>query len=337
MNIKGTIYEEFYDDLYLPDTKIRFLEETYFGKEATKQTILYNFRKSAHTERKFKKDLCILNIEEINDVAEGLGYTSENTIRTALSYFSTYVDWCIVNKLRGSHEDNINNITIFAATQDLSKFTSKIKNKNKYVTKEEVYRLTDSLVNHIDKAIMLGIYESISGKEMYELRSLIIENVDFNTNRVILTSSDDSMRVITISDKLKHILKYANSQKEYIKGNGKLTSRNAPIMLIKNDYILRTQERKDTKKDDMMDYHTLSQKFYQLKQYTDYKFITPQSLRDSGAMNRVLELTKERGLSEPNDEIFNILQLPSEYNYSRMQIFDLKKKFDLATSLKSFK
>jgi integrase len=337
MNIKNTIYKKFYNKLYNPELKIEFIEDVYPDNESTKKTILNNFKKSAKSERKFDKDLCIMNMDEINDVAEGLGYITENTIQSALSFFSRYVDWCILNEKRGGYENNINDISIFMTTQNLSKFISRIKNKHRYLTKEEMYRAVDRAYNFVDKAILLGLYEGIAGKQLYELRSLKIEDINFDTNKVELIDVEENKRIITISDKLKYIFRYANSQSEYFIANG--ASRYAKKEeMAKSPYIIKSLNRKVNNNNEMVDRMSISLKIIRLKKYLGfgYDYITPQTIQDSGQINRVIELTKQHGLKEPTKAIFDILMLPEEYNLSEMQIYNLRQKFKIATNLKNF-
>lgn len=336
MQIKDTIYEVFYDDIYNADMKIEFIENRYPFVEATKKTILNNFRKVAILESKFDKDLSLFSIKDIQEVAEVLGYASTNAIQSAISYFSAYTDWCIDTAKRGKNENGVNDFAIFLATHDMSKYVSKFKVKNRYLTKEEIYDAVDNLVNFSDKAIFLSLYEGIGGEKLHELTSMVIENVNFDANKVILTDINGDERLKNISDKLKYILSYANTQNEYLRGNGTVTSIRTKSLFADSPYIIKTLDRNNNA-GKMMKYSTLSQKVVTLKKYIGYDFITPKSLEDSGAINRVLELTEERGLDIPNDDIFDILQLPEEYNYSNMQIYSLKQKFHLATNIKDFK
>lgn len=330
-NIKNTIYEEFYDDLYHPDLKIRFVEENYPNSEMTKRTVLNDFRKSAIVEKIFDKDLCIMNINEINEVAKILGYITINTIQAALSRFSVYTDYCIANRLRGSYENNINNVAIFMKTQDLSKFIAKLKNMYRYITREEIYDAVDLLTSYIDKALLLAPYEGIAGEKLYELTSLTKDDINFDTNQVTLTDVDGKKRTKTISNKLVNILKYASSEKEYISANT-----NRKRLLTCTPYIIRSVENSNVTTKGVMAYSSLSSKFNKIKRTTGLNHVTPQSIQDSGQINRVIELTKQYNLSEPTDDIFKILQRPDEYNLSTNQYYNLKQKYKIATSLKEF-
>lgn len=331
------LYEEYADDLYNPDLKFRFLEENYPNRPETQLTIIYNFIKAARVEKIYDKDLCTFNTEEINELVESLGYTTENTIRAALSYFSTYVNWCMLHSMRGDYETGINDFEIFINTQDLSKFTSRIKNKNRYITKEEMGYALEALNNPIDQAILLGIYEGIFGEELYELRTLKKEgSINFETNQVTLVNLDGSKRTKTISQELADIFQDAINQQVYLVANGEETKvKNKVRALAKSEYIIRPIS-KGTNSHEMMEYSAIVGRFITIKKYAGLEYVTPQSLFDSGAINRVVELTKEKGLDKPTDEIFKILQQPDEYNLSHNELYNFKKKYKLATELKNF-
>lgn len=342
MKFRDTIYEEYYNDLYNADMKIQFIEEKYPEKAATKLTILNNFRKAGIIEKQLDKDLCIFSIKDIFELAGSLAYASENTIRGALSFFVNYTDWCIENGQRGTNENGVNDFNIFVSTQELSQFVSRLKVEHRYITKDEVIHIVDNLENFIDKAIVLGLYEGIGGEKLHELISLkrnIIEDENFNNNNIIeLVNLNGEMRTKTISNKLKYILKYASLQKTYLIGNGYTKRKIAEVYLVDSEYIIRTTNSTNNRNfGNMVGYPTMTQRMQRIKAYTGYDFITAKSIEDSGAINRVLELTKERGLEEPNDEIFSTLRQSDEFNYSDMQIHSLKQKFHLATDVKDFK
>ena len=330
-NIKDTVYENFYDDLYHPDLKIRFIEENYPNSEMTKRTVLYDFRKSAVVEKIFDKDICIMNINEINEVAKILGYITINAVQASLSRFSVYIDWCMSNGLRGGYENNTNNVAIFMKTQDLSKFVAKLKNSYRYITKKEIYDAVDILKNYVDKALLLAPYDGIAGEKLCELTTLTKDNINFDTSQVTLTDADGKRRTKFISKKLIHILNYADSQEEYVAFN---TSRKRT--LAKTPYIIRSVENSNVGTKGVVSYSSLCSKLSKIRKVTGLNHITIQSIQDSGQINRVIELTKQYNLPKPTDDIFRILQRPDEYNLSMNQYYNLKQKYKIATSLKNF-
>ncbi len=331
-----TIYEGFYEKIYHPELKIKFLEDNY-SDDGTRKVILYIFVKSAIVERMHNKDLCVFNSEEILDLAKRLDYTSLNSLQVAFSYFTVYVDWCIMNELRGNYNE-INDVEIFVQTQDLSQFLSKLKIRNMYLTEEELQDLVNSLVNFQDKFYIQAIYEGIDGKEMYELRSLTLNDIDMNKNTVALTNLDGSVRIKNISGELKSMSLFANEEKFYVANNGMPSpSRRIfkPKKLADTKYILRPVHGVGMEYDDIMKLGTAYQKIVKIRDYIDYPFVSINSIRSSGMINRVTQLTKEKGLTEPTAEIFNTLKLPEEYNLSVNSVYKLIDKYKLVKSLKT--
>lgn len=331
------IIEQYRDKLYNPDVKFEFVQKNYPGNIETQQTIIINFTKAALIEKLYDKDLCVFNIDEIRELVESLGYATENTIRVALSYFSSYVDWCIAENRRGDYGTHSNDFDLFIATQDLSEFVSKIQTENRYITKEELKYSIAALNNPIDQAMFLAIYEGIFGEKMHELRSLKKEgSIDFKTRKVTLVNLDGSKRTKTISQELADIFQDAINQQVYLVANGEETKvKNKVRALAKSEYIIRPIS-KGTNSHEMMEYSAIVGRFITIKKYAGLEYVTPQSLFDSGAINRVVELTKEKGLDKPTDEIFKILQQPDEYNLSHNELYNFKKKYKLATELKNF-
>ena len=334
---EDTIYEGFYEKIYHPELKIKFLEENY-SDNSTRRVILYIFVKSATVERSFGKDLCVFNSEEILDLARRMDYSSLNSLQVAFSYFTVYVDWCISNNLRGSHNE-ANDIEIFIQTQDLSQFISKIKIENMYLTEEELQDLVNSLVNYQDKFYIQAIYEGIGGEEMHEIRSLTINDIDMENNIAKLIALDSATREKIISDEFKNIAFFANEEKEYITNNGmeSPSGRNfKPKKLANTKYILRPVHGVGMDYNDIMKLGTFHQKMVKIRRYIEYPFVSIQSIADSGMIHRIIHLTEKHGLTEPTSEIFHMIGHPNEYNLSINSIYKLMDKYKLAISLKNF-
>lgn len=327
MYIKDTIYESYYDDMYNPDLKIKFLEETQTS-ENTKKVILSLFRKIAIIEYMLNKDICVFNLHEINEMVEALGYVSIDTIRVSLSHISSYIKWCIANDLRGSHE-HVNNVEVFLDTQDLSQFITKVKNKNMYITEEKLYREVSELYNFVDRAIFIALFEGIGGEELYELRSLQLKNIDFQNKTIHLVDKDGSTRIKNVSYKLIDVLIDANKQDKYYQNNGE---RDRQTNLKESPYIIKPADRASN--DIMINYSTIHTRFKRSKMQVGLEYVTPSSLHDSGAINRAFELAKEAKLDEPNDEIWQLIQQPAEYNLSDSQLYRLVKKYEYLKTIK---
>lgn len=329
------VYKGFYNDLYNPDLKIKFIKESY-PNEDTKIFIFYIFKKSASTENFYNKDVCVFNSDEILDLVRRLNYNTQNALESAMSVFATYVDWCIANDFRGKYENNINDFELFIKTQDLSQFLSKLRAKNRYLTKEEVHDMVDYLYNFQDKATILAMYEGILGESAHELRLLTTKDIDIKSSTVKLIDADGTIRTKKISSKLVGILLNASEETEYYQDNGEAISKSTSVRkLAETPYVIKPV-RRGYNNDEPLGYGSFSQRIVRIKKYVEYPFITASTLYNSGAINRVLEITDRLGLKEPNDEVFRVLKLDTEYNMSDGAIYRLKQTFQLANSLKEF-
>lgn len=356
------LYDKFYDKVYNPDLKIKFVEENYNIYDSTGTTLLNMFARSRYTEEAFNKDLCTFDFKEIDDVIKSLGYVTENTIQSTLSFFARYTDWCMINKYRGSYEDGMNNFSIFMATQDLSNFIPKSDAAYRYITEKEISFMIYNLVNPLDQAIILGLYEGIAGEELHELRSLKLKNINFDTNEVILFDLNGDKRKKKISNRLKDILKLADKQTEYMPANGTVSSSLILRQLYESPYVIRSVIKHTSDSDgytkEPMNYYSLLSRIGNIRswivgeydpdiektfKFLGYGFITPRSLQDSGAINLAVKIAKERGMkelitekNEASHRVFKEVAKPENYNLSPVQVTSLKKKYKIANKYKDF-
>lgn len=254
------------DKLYNPELKIAYLKD-YDGTEGSKRTIYFEFINSGRIEKQYNKDLYAFNDVEISNLLRSIGFSSDMTIRRALSTYKNYVDWCILNGQRGKYESGVNYIEIFQNKADLTRYISNRKVRNKILSKSEIEDVIDALVNPVDKALIYSFYNLIGGKAAYEIRSLKKSDIDA-TNRIIkLTNEDGNIRYFKPDERLLNLLLSAAEQEKYIIGNGRIVWKGKEpgvYDLSYTDYVFRRvyDNRID---DDMMSYATLNQKFQSIK------------------------------------------------------------------------
>lgn len=328
------------DRLYQPELKLAFLKN-FDGEESTKSIMLYDFYKSAKIERQYNKDLYAFFDDEIDDLLLSIGSDNISSINRIVSVYKDYINWCIREGQRGKYENGENRMEIFQATKNMSKYISNKRVKNKFLTKEELDDLINYLVNPMDQAFVLAIYEFIAGEQLYELRSLRMEDVDVENKKVKITDIDGNTRVQNISSKLVQLLQEANETKTYISKNGETDlndSRNTR-KLSESGYIIRSLARKSNE-NEMMPYGSLSQKMVRIKKYTGYDFITANSLQDTRVIHEIMDVTNALGLSNPSNKAYKIAinNIYEQYKVqlSETQIFHIKQKCEQAIALKNF-
>lgn len=329
------------NELYNEILKEAYLN-SYEGLESTKTTIYHEFKKSSKVEKQYDKDLYAFNNNEIEDLLYTLKCDNIISISRTLSIFKQYVNWCIINGQRGIYENGENRIEVFQRTEDVSKYVSNKKVKNKYLSKWEFQDLVNILVNPVDQALLYCLYEFIGGEKVAEIRNLKIGDIDEDNRLVTLIGNNGQKRVQKISLKLIELLKETNETMEYISNNGiEGDSKKGYINPLNpiSDYIFRVLSRRDNKNEPVA-YFAIINKINNIKKYTGYDFITTNSIRETRIMHEIADKMEEDGLIVADDDVFMYVAEKIKQDYgielSHMQIYSLKQKFTHASSLKDF-
>lgn len=327
--------------LYNPELKLAYIQ-AHKGKEGTKRIMYFEFINSAKVEKQYNKDLYAFNDLEVSDLLRSIGLSSDMSIQKTLSIYKDYVNWCIVNGQRGKYENGINYVEVFQKNEDVAKYISNRKVRNRILTKREVHDVIDILVNPIDQALIYSFYSLIGGKGAYEIRSLQRKNIDTESNIITLVADEGGKTRKHLADSklIKHLIE-ANNQQEYIFNNGEEIGNGYKMTkeLASNDYVFRTIKQASME-GDMVSYGTINQKFVRIKKYTGYDFISPKSLRDSRLIHRVVDITEEKGLYVADNEVFNKLNEELEEKYdiklSPIQMYNLKQLYEKVIGIKTF-
>lgn len=327
--------------LYNNHIKLEYAE-TQILDEGTRTTVLYEFFKIAEVEEELDKDVYAFNDIEIADLLKTMRRSSVMSIRKTLSILNDYVKWCILNGKRGSFENNINYVDIFIKTEsDLDKYVSNRKLYNKILNKEEFNYLLNIPVNPSDEAILLCLYEFIGGEELYELRSIEMNNIDRETNTIKLISKDGNIRKSKISNRLINLLEEVNEEKIYLINNGEVNRLGNIVenKLAESNFVFKSVQRMDNDFQ-MMQYQTILNRIKMIRKFVDYKYITANSIRETRIIHEILDLTSEKNLYEPNDTIYSevVGKLKSDYEIelSPMQVYGIKQKVKQIVNIKEF-
>lgn len=329
--------------LFNKELKMAYIEN-FFGEENTKNTLLYEFLKSSEIEKQYNKDLYAFNDEEISNLLLFLKRDNMSSLNKSVSVYKDYINWCILNGKRREYENGENRVAVFQKTEDISKYISNRKVRNKYLTKEELRDLVNYLNNPIDQAFVMCLYEFIAGERLHELRNLTIKDVEEaerNGNIIKLIDLDGKERFSTVSHQLIDLLKDVNKQEEYYKNNGMPMDNNIkPTQrLAMSDYIFRMGYRKSTI-GKIASYPALNGKMQNIREYTGYNFITPSSLRETRIMHEISDVIATLKLNEVNDTVYDIAvnNINSLYNIqlSYIQTYNIKQKYEQAIKLKDF-
>lgn len=331
------------DRLFNKEVKMEYAETQILDK-GTRTTVLYEFLKFSEMEEELNKDVYAFNDIEVSNLLKRMRRSNVISIRKTLSILNDYVKWCIDNGKRKEFENHINYVDVFITTEkNLNKYVSNRQLYNKILNREEFEDLLNIPINPSDQALLLCLYELIGGEELHELRSIEMKNINKETNIIKLTDKDGNIRESKISNKLISLLEDTDSPEiqAYIPNNGEPNTRG---LIVERPFAASNYVFKPVKKGkndyEMISYQATLSRLKMIKNFSDYSHITANSLRETRIIHEVLDLTTERELYEPTDEIFIEVaeKIKEEYQVelSRMQIYSIKQKMKQIVSIKEF-
>lgn len=288
---------------YNQEIKERFINS--YKNDESRVAVSNMMKKAAKTENVYNKDLYDMTLNEIDDVVSSLASSSQNAAYNKLLRIERYVDWAIKN---GYRKSNINLLNSISGKREYAiKFVA--DRKNDFFTKDEIIDMMDSLVNDVDKAIFLGLFEGINGREFSELLNLKISDITIEgsqgwaklTNETLINGEIIVVdRKIPISDLLADTLKRAQEQTEYLNKNGDAEGddRHRTSDIETSEFIINKMKRgvhggRPNKS-------VMNRKFKEFKNVFGYRFLKADHIKKSGIMNMAHDLQENEVLTEEN-------------------------------------
>lgn len=274
------------------DLKQRFLNKYHKDTKHYMKNILFADAVRVMEKNK-EKDLYKFSREEIIQLIGELSPYSLQAAITQKSVIKKYIDFTLAE---GYLHTGIN----FAKTikpKDLEKIVSNRMIELKYVTRNEILDIVNSLNNDIDKAFLLLLFEGVKGKQMIEITSLKKGDVDYE-NKILKLSNRSKPK--KISQELVNALYDASKQKEYlvvIDTSKKKTSfyRELP----NTDYIIRSMGLNPNKP---VKYRTLLARLRTIKTEIGNPYLTSTSILQSGMIAYAKKIKEERDLKNLETE-----------------------------------
>lgn len=329
------------NNLYNSEIKKEYFD-TQFTSQNTKLTAYFDFSTITKIEKDSNKDAYSFNDLEIATVLKSMESSSILSIRRLLSTLNDYVQWAIDNGKRSKYETGINNVQEFIISEkNLNKYVSNKQVDGKILDEEEFEDLLNILVNPIDSALILCLYNFVGGTEFHEIRSLTYESIDEKNSMLHLVDKTGKKRKQKVEERLIEELLLLNRTNTYTSNNGIPDNfgrvRETPF--IDSKYLFRPIESDNA--GDMISPSTLYTRLRQMKQHTGYNYISPTSLRDTRLIHEILIETKERNKKEPTkeiihsvlDEIYDVYGLP----FSHMQRYSLEQKIEKLLEIGRFR
>lgn len=332
------------EKLYNSELKSEYFDKRFTNKN-TKNTAYFDFLTISRVEKDSHKDAYAFNDLDIATVLKSMESSSVLSIRRLLSSLNDYVRWCIENGKRGNDETFTNSVQEFIDSEsNLDKYVSNKKIQGKILEEDQFDDLLNILINPMDTALVLCLYNFVSGRELYEIRSLTRDSIDVENNQLHLKNRDENGEITTrtqkISQQLVDELLLLNTRKTYITNNGVPDSmgRIRELTLVESKYLFKPT--KSNKTNAMMSVSSLYTRIRQIKQDTGYNFISPTSLRDTRLIHEILKETKAREAYEPTQEIIHDVldEMYDTYglSFSHMQLYSLEQKITKLLHLGKF-
>ena len=167
-------------------------------------------RQTEPFENRRELDCSEFNTKEITEMYKEMNVASLDTLSNRNSILKKYTDWCLSESLVAdgvNHYDEIN-------YEDIAKCTNKVSTRKKYLTTAEVYRVVDSLLNPLEKVVVLAAFEGVLMNGGYlSVYNMTSDDLDGNVIHL------DGGKFFTLSNCIIEYIKQAENASHYIPYN----------------------------------------------------------------------------------------------------------------------
>ena len=276
------------------------------------------FNKVEPYENLYEKDVCNFVKSEIIEMLRSFASSSIGTLRMTVSILRTYTQWSCDNQ---QSIDNINHYDEIK-TEDIIGCVNTTVLKSKIISKEQLDNHMKYLINPCDRALLLGLFEGLSGRECNELYNLYKEDMDVKESTVYLKETDRTVKVS------REFINYALQSIDMYEYNLLTDGGDRDIHLRKTDrsvFKARTNASVDTIEGFG---RRIQNKLRIIRQYLDIPALSTVTLVNSGIIHYTKLKAKELGL-EPMEVIGgeHFEEIALKYNLSNTKPFQLRGRF----------
>lgn len=139
-----------------------------------------SFERTEKFENELGRDVCNFSITEIQDMYKRLNFAYQNSILKFNSLMVSYTDWCFMNGYVNDSQNHFRELDY----NMLSEYVNKYVVTSKVVDRDDVEEWCNNVPNYIDKFLLLGIFEGISGENFIEITELKDCDIDIANHRM---------------------------------------------------------------------------------------------------------------------------------------------------------
>lgn len=249
--------------IYKNEIKQKFLNE-YTDSEKYREQFRLLFKKSFHLENVWGKDLANFSLFELVDLMYDIMPGTPSSSRHNESLIKFYINWAIDNGIRENKDNPLNTVS-----KDWHlDFVSDID----YLSKFKVNEIIDRTANEQDAVIIQLLFDGVSGKELWEIRSLRPENIDWETGILSVEDLDKEKREVKVTKQCLRLLEGAIKQTEYIPKNGNIAenTRRDKLQLIETGFVIKPNITNNTHLQEVNE-HVLYLRLRGLAEYLELK------------------------------------------------------------------
>jgi site-specific recombinase XerD len=274
--------------IYNKKLKERFLKQY---PEKTQKFYRYVFSKSFDTEDQLKQDLCKFNNDQLIKCIKSFNNASVQSVYSVISIIRQYLAFC---SKEGLITTNINYLDSIGGYKDIKSFLDVQAHQNKYINVMQLHDICDLCLNSQDAIIPALLFEGVKGEQCHEIVNLKIQDCDFLTNQITLTSHTNTKRTITATNFTMELILDAYNEKQYVKNNGEVGEciMSSPIYKIEpNEYILRISARSEQ---GAINPCNIIARINRIKTYYGNPYLTATNLWISGMIHENIKILNEK-------------------------------------------
>ena len=206
--------------MYNEELKRRYISSVKANySESFEPNIISLFNKSSQIEEMFGKDVSLFSHEDIANMYSLFSYADSYVYGNVNTRFLMYTNWCIAQNLV---PDGCNHFAEFTF-EDFSMFVDESLESRKYITRDELLKIVNRLVNPRDQFLFLCLFEIGKSDYFRDILEMSLEDISFESNSIMLQSG----RIVKVSDLLLDKALQANGEMKYYSPN---SERERPLM-----------------------------------------------------------------------------------------------------------